>query len=389
MSEIQYNYAPSFMIGTTGTGLTRPVFYDTHSAVFNSKPPCTVVFGGPGSGKTFLAMTLTCMSAIAGKPTVVIDPKGDFLPLINMEDELGNLRIWNLSDTSKKGILDPFSMEDTRGEKVSLAISVIETFTGGLRDSQRSALIPIVQDVAAEPDPSLSRVVRALRASPKDEARDLGNLLNVIQDMPYAKLAFAPGRATAASDFGVGLTIITMPGMNLPASPEEAARNQEGRLVSGILFLLTNFIQKQFLKDLSRTPKTLIIDEAWALIATEAGAGVINSISLLGRSLNAAVVLITQSPHHLDNLNIENTISTVFSFRSSVQESRRVAQDIMSLPSDLHIEEEMAAFEAGQCLMQDWRKRYSVVQISNWNTRWNESFETNPLARLRERSRVK
>lgn len=381
----QVTYAPSFMIGETGFGLTRPVFYDAHSPVFNNYPPCTVIYGGPGAGKTFLAMTLTSMSTIAGKPTVVIDPKGDFLPLINLENELGNMRIWNLSDANKKGILDPFSMTDSRGEKVSLAVSVIETFTGGLSDNQRSALVPIIRDVANESEPSLSRVVRALRASQKEEARNLGITLDVIADMPYAKLAFAPGKAESASAFGRGLTIITMAGMNLPKSPEDASRDQEGRLISGILFLLTDFIRRQFLKDMERVPKTLIIDEAWALIATESGAGVINSISLLGRSLNAAVILITQSPEHLRNLNIENTISTIFAFRSSMKDGNQIARD-MDLPSDLDIGRQITNFDKGECLMKDWQKRYSVVKISNWNTRWNEAFDTNPLARLRERT---
>lgn len=381
-----FHYAPSFMIGTTGTGLVRPVFYDPHSSVFNSRPPCTVIYGGPGSGKSFLAMTLTSMSTIAGKTTVVIDPKGDFLPLINLEDELGNMRIWNLSDPNRKGTLDPFSMAETRGEKVNLAISVIETFTGGLSDNQRSALVPVVRDVANETEPSLSRVVRALRASRKEEARNLGTMLDVIADMPYAKLAFAPGQADAVSAFGRGLTIITMAGMNLPNTPEDAARNQEGRLVSGILFLLTDFIQRSFLKDLERMPKTLVIDEAWALIATESGAGVISSISLLGRSLNAAIILITQSPSHLNNLSIENTISTMFSFRSSMGDGERISRD-MDLSPDLDIPRQITNFEKGECLMQDWQKRYSVVKISNWNTRWFEAFNTNPLDRLRERGR--
>lgn len=369
------------MIGTTGTGLIRPVFYDPHSPLWNNKPPCTLIYGGPGVGKTFLAMTLTSMSAISNKSTVVIDPKADFLPLVNLEDELGKIRIWNLAAPDKKGILDPFSMVDKPGEKVVLAISVIETFVGGLTDNQRSALIPVVRDVVNEREPSLMSVVRMLRRSQKDDARNLGNVLDVIADMPYAQIAFAPGKAENVSSFGTGLTIITMAGMNLPANPQEAERSQEGRLISGIMFLLTDFIRRSFLKDTKRRPKTLIIDEAWALIATESGADVINSISLLGRSLNAAVILITQSPRHLEKLSIENTISTIFSFATSLTDGELIARD-MQLPEDLDIARQMTDFKNGECLMKDWRKRFSVVKIDNWNTRWNEAFDTNPLSRL-------
>jgi type IV secretory pathway VirB4 component len=378
-------YSTSMLIGCTTRGVTVPVFFDLHTPIFNNRPPGIFISGAPGSGKTFLALTLTTISAISGKTTIVLDPKGDFLPLINLEKEIGKFNLWNLGDSKRKGILDPFYMAEDPGEKLSLAISVIDLFVGGLDSSQLTALSPIVKDVIESHNPSLTQVMNNLRGSTRQEARDLGTKLDLISRMPFAKLCFAPSnRSHKNVEINKGLTVITLIGMELPADAESASKDNKGRLASGILFLLTDFIRRVMRNDESDNPKSLIIDEAWAVLASEAGARTIKEVALLGRSKKLALVLISQTAAHLKGLDIENTITTRFAFKSSTKDAESTVND-MDLPLNEGFEDVITDLDTGECLMQDWRDRYSTVQISNWKTDWNLAFESNPLVKAENR----
>ena len=65
-------------VGETSQGTPQPVFFDAHTQIFNDRPPGCLITGEPGSGKSYLAMILATISAIVGKTTIVLDPKGDF-----------------------------------------------------------------------------------------------------------------------------------------------------------------------------------------------------------------------------------------------------------------------------------------------------------------------
>lgn len=376
------NYSTSLFIGETTGGVSQPVFWDSHTPIYNNKPPCALVTGSPGSGKTFFGLTIAAQSTILGKTTVILDPKGDFISLGNLRSELGKFSLLNLGPHGAKsthGILDPFYLVDDPGEKLSLVLEVIDLFVGGLGDDQATAVSPIIKDVIDSDSPSLNAVVHALRSTPDNPvARNLGTKLDIIARMPGSRACFYGGGRRPELSLNEGITIITLIGMDLPADAEEARSSNNGRLASGILFLITNFIKRMMHNDNTASPKTLIVDEAWSVISSKQGADTIKSVALLGRSKNLSMVLITQSPQHLANLDIENTISTRFAFRTSTKEAENIILD-MDLPEDVGFETVVTSLNNGECLMQDWMGRYSKVQISRWRRDWAEAFETNPL----------
>jgi hypothetical protein len=332
-----------------------------------------------------LALTLTTISAITGKTTVVLDPKGDFLSLMNLEDQIGEFNLWNLADSRRKGILDPFYMAKDHGEKLSLVISVIDLFVGGLSGSQLTALSPIIKDVIEAPNPSLTLVMNELRSSKNAEARDLGTKLDIISRMPFAKLCFAPSnRANRTVEINKGLTVITLLGLELPADAEAARSDNKGRLASGVLFLLTDFIRRIMMNDDSPNPKTIVIDEAWAVLASKVGVDTIKSLSLLGRSKQLALILITQTPSHLEGIDIDNTITTRFAFRSTRADAGNTVK-AMELPPGEGFEETITSLEGGECLMQDFLENFSTVKITSWRDDWAIAFNSNPLHRIRQK----
>lgn len=377
----EYRYGAAFYLGDTSQGSPVPVFFDPHTQIWNNKPPGCVITGAPGSGKTYLALTLAAMSAIAGKTTVVLDPKGDFIALDDLKKDIGSFNLWNLADKRRRGLLDPFRMSSDPGEQLDLAITLIEIFTGGLSPEQRTALAPIIKDVVRGPNPSLAKVVQELRGSTKGPARDLGTTLDLIQNLPIASLCFAPAGASMDTiSIDRGLTVITLVGVDMPTP---GAKDNKARLVTGILFLLTDYIRRLMQESKSQNPKMLIVDEAWAILQTQAGAQVIKEVSLLGRSKNLGLLLVTQNNSHLEKLDIETTIATRFAFSSSQKEAEGITKD-MQLPGDEGFDQIITSLQPGECLMKDWTERYSTVQVSMWRADWHKAFsQSNPLERIK------
>lgn len=382
---MSFNYSTSVFIGKTIHGASMPVFFDTHAQINNGMPPGILITGAPGSGKTFLALNITAISGILGKTTIVLDPKGDFLALLNLKEEIGNINFWNLNSPKEKGTLDPFYMADDPGDRLDLVMTVIDMFIGGLSNSLQTILSPIVKDVLESDVPSLMKVIDMLMSDEREEARGLGTQLDLIRNLPFAKLCFAPGnRRRKNVRFDSGVTIITMIGLTLKTGDDGGSdsANRKLRLTSTIFYLITDFIRRIMESSNDYPQKTLVIDEAWAVISSPAGAACIKEVAKLGRSKNLNIVLITQNNEEVEALNIDNTIKTRFAFRTTMKEAKGIIKG-MQLPEEEGFEQILLGLERGQCLMKDWRDRYSTMEVIGSNDDWNEAFKNNPLDKLR------
>jgi len=392
---MSFRYSTSFKIGETTRGVRIPVLFDTHTGIFNNRPPGILITGQPGSGKTFLALTLATISGILGKTTIILDPKGDFINLLNLEDQFPKLNIWNLTGTNNAGILDPFYMANTPGERLSLVVNVVDMLVGGLSEEQQVAISPIIKDVLREPNPSLLKVTEQLRQRENNPAANaLGSQLDLAANLAHAKLCFSPGNKKRQSfTLTEGVTVVTMAGLELPnessASGDPKKIPLKTRFSQTLFFLITDYIRRVMNDDESKQPKVLIIDEAWAVIATEAGAECIKSVSLLGRSKNIALILVSQNNSHLQKLEIENTVSTRFAFKTSQKEATAIVTE-MGLPENEGFEDIFMNLEPGECMMRNWLEQYSTIKVTDYNPVWRKAFATNPMDKIkREREKKK
>lgn len=381
-----YRFGACVYIGETTRGTPSPVFYDPNTPAFNNRPAVTTVTGEPGAGKTFFALNVTGANAMLGKTVVALDPKGDFLSLLNLKDDIGidNYNVWNLRK-GKAGLLDPFYMSSDPEEQKSLALEVIDIFVGGIPSEELTALSPILKDMCESPEPSLYSVVDKLKASKKQAARNLGTQLDLLRTLPFAKLCFAPTtikRETLSLE--AGLTIVSMVGLELPKEGNPVERKE--KFSAGILFLLTDYVRRIMNDEDSKRPKLVLIDEAHALFASDKGVRVVKELALLGRSKNLSLIMISQNDSHFAKLNIENTQSTKFAFRTSKQDAKNIIK-AMELPENEGFESILTKLDPGECLMMDFTGRYSTVQISDWNKEWKEAFNTNPLDRMNNQNK--
>lgn len=378
----QQIFPASIPIGETTDGsVPSLVFHDLHTSIISggiNPAPGTTITGGPGQGKTFLALTLAANAAMLGKTVVCVDQKNDFLALKSLEDQIGRVDVWNLRK-GRPGMIDPFYMTSERGERLQLATDLITLFNGGsLSENEEAALTPILQDVAEERYPSMVRVVDVLLGSDAPGARILGMRLKKIMQMPFGRLCFASnvvGRKTLT--IRPGTTVIVTEGLQIPLAGNPPSSPSEN-LAVGVLYLLTNFLRRVMDDETSGRQASLFIDEAHAFLSNDTCTKSVKNLLLLGRSKALTTCLITQLNSHLDGLEAENAISTRFAFRTDKKDARATLLAMRLSTEDglealLHSE-----LEPGYCFMQDWKSREAVVHIVSWNKEWAKVFETNP-----------
>jgi len=369
-------------LGHTTGNTVEPVFLSLHSAIAKNNPPGCVITGAPGGGKSFTAFTLTYQMALAGIWTIYIDPKADALPMVNLPG-MENARLIDLKD-GNDGILDPFAIGGTLAERKELALETIGLFVGGIGSippRQRSELSKAIQLISSQPQPSLNKIVDYLLASTNEEAESLGQQLNFIRDLPFARLCFSPQSSnTLRAD--QGLTIITLLGLDLPnsaATPD--TYTSTNRLAVAVMFLLTSFTRQLMLNLDKSHPKAIVIDEAWAITSTPQGSKLVFEVARMGRSLNTGLVLVSQNAGDFLGEGITNSVSTKLAFRATNPDEIDNVLRFFNLELHDGNRDVIRELANGECLIRDADGRIARVQVDGWNEKMNYAFETNPETR--------
>lgn len=385
-------FSMSMPIGETASGLPTPVFYDPHYAIRINKPPVTLITGSPGSGKTVAALLLASHSALCNKITFILDPKGDFLALKLLEEsgEIENVFVWSIFEDiesgevreSNIGMLDPTCLTEDPNENASLTLETIGALVKSLSANQRNVLIPIIQDVVESKHPTMNSIRMTLARSQDPEISTLAHELALALKLPAGKLLVASNKKTNKINLNQGVIVASLMGLSLPASnKKEESYLEKERLSVAIIRLLTHLVLNVMKKVPKTVSKTLFIDEAWAVFNNESGRNLIDEVALLGRSLNMATVLATQSPGHVKSdegkANLDTTISTRFAFRNTSDEDNAETTKVMDLPKGAGYEGVFKGLDNGQCLMKDCQDNFAFVDILLPDG-WLEIFDTTP-----------
>jgi energy-coupling factor transporter ATP-binding protein EcfA2 len=386
------------VIGLNQQGYPTPVFYDPHTAInMKSRSGGVIITGSPGSGKSQLGMNLAMMSALAGKKTIYVDPKNDALGLIELQDELdGHLQIKDLNEGKKNGSMDPLITEQDPADKVAKTQSLIHILVGNLKDEQEIYLPNKIVDVAYSAEPSMSLLVQRLLRDERSSMAAIGAKLQGIEqaDPTMAGLIFKKGHEkTVIEDLEDGLTVITVLGLKMPsADTDPQSYSSKERLSIGIMYLIVEFLLKSMQDPAHHLePKTVLIDEAWAFIASESGLEAVKSLFRLGRSMNTTCILMTQNISDFarssggrdgeGNGSLLNSAATRFAFRAEDDNEARLLCSSLGISYD-SFGEDFASMLPGVCVMKDYIGRVSRVYILQQNAKWKHAFETNPLKKL-------
>lgn len=371
-------------IGRTNSRVEEPVFLSIHSAIAQNNPPGCVITGAPGGGKTFAGLTITYHMALQNIWTILIDPKGDALKMVNLPGLKGRAQVLDLK-RGFDGILDPFTMSPDPALQKLLAVEVVSLFMGGkLQDNAQSALMEMIHLVANEKTPSLYRVVDMLLESSDPGAKALGGTLRLIRELPFARLCFAanPNPDQKPLNPETGLTIISLKSLDLPATSDTTSYTTSQWLAIGIMYLLASYTEELMNGVNQKHPKAVVIDEAWSITSTAQGRNMIQRLARMGRSLNTAILCISQNAGDFQSLTNSMPYRLAFGTKDS-DEIEAVSKFLglesgengKSLPGNYKTVESL---ERGHCLMRDPEGRIQSVIIDGWNSELFEAINTNP-----------
>jgi hypothetical protein len=365
-------------IGETLGRARSVVHFDPMLAAARNRPTAVAITGEPGGGKTTLAMLLLYQMALRGATTAVIDPKGDAEPLVEYLAKSGRkARVIPLGSAAP-GLLDPFAFGDDLPERRTMATETLRLLLPRMSEERESAMVQAVGAVAAEPRPSLGKVVRHLEESDNPAWQNLGAVMRSISEMRLARLCFAPSGGQQIDAEG-WTTVFTLGGLTLPDSATgRDDYSYEQRLSVALLYLVSQFARR-LMNHVDRTaPKAIFLDEAWAITSTPEGAKLVPEVSRMGRSRNTALVLISQNAGDLLNEQVTNCLSSVFAFRSS---ERAEVADVLSLlgvePSEEH-KATLRALGNGECVFRDLDDRAGRIGVDLVSEELRDWIDTNP-----------
>lgn len=419
----EYVYAHPNIIGynPASADYAQAVLFDLHSANYNSEPPLTLVVGAQGSGKTFTLLNLTTLNALQGSCVVGIDWKGDLLPAAELsaitgfhtsrhkiEPPVEQFEDPNITPEERDelrnrntGILDPFVMfvndEDPEQTKTDITVAV-NAICYALSPKEmeyinvKTAIAECVSDTygfsAKEQRTMRTFLTRLMTLGHKRGDSQIQNYAGYLQHQltngAGKMLAAIPGHPPQEK-FTVepGITIIdlsTLPG--LPKTAEDL-KNPAMGVGQAIIAMLALYVQQTFTRMERNIRKTFVIDEAWAIIGNPIGGSLIDMFVRLGRSMNVAVLLGSQSFTDLfnDRINFNAAgVSTYMAFKNSIQDAI-VGLERMGITDEEEQKDLAAIFphlRKGCCLMQDHRRRRGLVQHWVWDNRLAKLYNSNP-----------
>ena len=365
-------------IGETLGRARSIVHFDPLVAAARNRPTAVAITGEPGGGKTTLALLLIYQMALRGVTIAAIDPKGDAESLVELLRRRGRrARVLPLGSAAP-GLLDPFSFGDDLAAKKTMATETLRLLLPRMSEERESAMIQAVGAVANQPAPSLVKVVDYLEAAEDAASKNLGAVLRSMSEMRLARLCFDPSGGERIDTAG-WTTVFTLGGLTLPdVAISREDYSYEQRLSVALMYLVSQFARR-LMHGLDRhLPKTIFLDEAWAITQTPEGAKLVPEVSRMGRSRNTALILVSQNAGNLLNEQVTNCLSSVYSFRST---ERNEVGNVMALLGVENSDEHRAVLRNlgnGECIFRDLdgrAGRIGIDLVSEELLRW---LDTNP-----------
>ncbi|MFD6356720.1 ATP-binding protein [Nocardia tengchongensis] len=347
------------VLGETASIAPRPALWDLFAAhERKQKSGLTPIVAVPGSGKTFLAGMICYQGVRAGAYAVILDPSGPLKKLANLPELRGVSEVHALTGrSSRPGSLNPYRVivdprrddpdysprnpdfardanpvaaaaaqyeADVRAaaaERISVAVSVLKMMLPPSRleiEWTESVLHQAANKVGGERHHNLREVLDAIEeiASSDDDmavrtcARAIFQDLDIMSQLTEARVLFpdphAPADAGDGFDADRHLTILTMPGVQLP--PEGVDPSQwtaQQRMTVPLMYMAAWLANRLVYEKPRHMRKILFLDENKYLEQTGAGRTLNHRIARDSRKFKVRALVCSQLPD--DFLGIDGT----------------------------------------------------------------------------------
>lgn len=311
---------------------------------------------------TLAAQNLALIAERRGSLIVDIDPKPDH-NMHSIPEFAARSRLVELTGEEKyAGILDPLRIappEQREDVAVSYYLGAMRSVESGWQNSVARATRTVIERCDDEhQEPASLMVIDELRSM---DERGAADALDLVARGGLGRLAFGEGDANVITQ-DVSLITIRAPGLQLPDPdvPRESYEHSE-RVSVATLSLLATFALHLVSQDRTRH-KLVLFDEAWFLLASQAGRNLVNRLVRLGRAQNATLLIATQQLGDIGELI--DLMGTVFLFgqKSDAEAQRGLA--VLGLDADdSALTSRVREMRRGRCLMRDLSDRVAEVQI--------------------------
>ncbi|AKE01181.1 hypothetical protein XU06_30035 (plasmid) [Rhodococcus erythropolis] len=346
------------IVGQTASIAPRPAVWNCFAGPENKdKSGLTPIVAVPGSGKTFLAGMTVYQAVRAGAYGVILDPSGPLARLATLPELAPFTRVYALTGRSRPGALNPYrviadpdpddpeyspthshyaldpdpaaaaadqyqaDLRAAAAERMECAVSVLKMMLTDKDVEQRwteSVLHTAAHNVGGDADHHLGQVLDQLAAMAENEqdtevkttARSIHQKLHIMSQLAEARVLFPKpgtlGGFDADTTFDERLTILTMPGLQLP--PEGVPSSQwtpQQRMAAPLMHMAAWQANRLIYDKPRQARKILFLDENKYLEQTGAGRTLNLRIARDSRKFNVRALVCSQLPD--DYLGVDGT----------------------------------------------------------------------------------
>ncbi|TLG77343.1 ATP-binding protein [Culicoidibacter larvae] len=382
-----------FLLGVAGSQ-GRFVFFDPSQGPkadpdnpTATSSPSVSITGIPGSGKSVTANLIGIWSAIFFGKSIFTDPKFDrrawaeelglFLPPDLRELFMSEVYIRELGKGGDDaGILDPFITQNDMDRARMMALEVLSYLLRlGVDDFGYTMLSEACSFTKHIPAPTLNSIPDILNnwhswqfkqreAIPSAEeiqiASNLARRISSCKDHAISNIFFAnPDALPDPLRFDYSINVVAVNKLQLPDVNLDRSDYTIGHQLSTVVLMCLTAAVEAFITEYPSEFKFIGNDETWAISSTPQGRRMVDSLQLLGRSMNAAIYPISQKYEHIPNTEV---IGAKFAGLARGEEATRIIEYFGLEPSE-YLESQIASFEPGEMLFQDIYERIGTMQV--------------------------
>lgn len=373
--------------------LFHPMIANKGIAGTKTDSPHIAITGKTGKGKSFLAKLIYIQSLMLDVKTLYFDPKSEmqkwFSRITESEENnrlyplfaklLSSIKYLTIDYTKKEnwGILDPVTFLDG-AEAVELTKAMFDEVVDLTNDRKiETALLKAIRKIVdlkqqGETVGSL-HIIKELQENEDVEIVEAGDNLYEKTQNGMLKLLFFDGSNNTLS-LNNKSTILQVYGLDLPDakdSKDTYTDSQEKSLV--VMQVLGKFMS---LFGSNPDEETIIyVDEAWAFNTSKIGRATKKSLERIGRSMNNALVFITQSVFDIkDENNIAGNYGSIFAFDEE-QERVHILEHLGLENNNVNMDI-LSNMVKGQCLFKDIYGRVAKLSVHSLFSEWTQAFKT-------------
>lgn len=310
-----------------------------------------VLCAGLGGGKSTAGGNIIYRTAIQGVPWTVLDPSGRLTALCHLPQLREVARAVDLLDAAP-GALSPYAViaepqlvhydsvrewdaarENAADTRRLLTSSVLRSILPRQMQDHvltEVALLRAVGQVPAKHSSALNAVVDALGdlGGDPDLVRHAGYMRDFLSEAArtsHGRLLFPARWSGKVREEQNLLTVYSLRGLALPDEESSTSQDLDERLSMCVLYVSAWLAQRGMYYGDVHARKGIFIDEAWALSTFSTGRRFIDRAARDSRKHNTRVLMASQNPSDLLQLDLANLVSAAFVGRLTDEDAQRDA----------------------------------------------------------------